>query len=295
MEDVYRSFSNDAEYLAQRRPRPNITQLKIPVGSKYEIITCKLLEEGNPKNLTANLLTVQFMNDGKNATVSRTAVQSVIDRLNPITNVVTSRGQWSNNHEAWVKARYNWVLHFLVRLDETCNHKSVKKHLQKFDNLPDWLNRKVLEEAGYTFSKHQICWYDECHVYQELGPESPIQYRFKWSEDGTPIPNLSDDYADLCDPQLVPPVTQDQDQEKSVSNDNDGQENEQEDDNDLMHSQKWHASKNEVSKHYRHEDFCVKFKFQQQARFMFGVALILTTTGLSKGVRIPMATYSGKK
>ena len=28
---------------------------------------------------------------------------------------------------------------------------------------------------------------------------------------------------------------------------------------------------------------------------MFGVELILTATGLSKGVHIPMATYSGKK
>ena len=46
---------------------------------------------------------------------------------------------------------------------------------------------------------------------------------------------------------------------------------------------------------YRKEDFKLKFKFQQQARFMFGVALIATMSGLTQGLRLPMATYTGKR
>ena len=266
-----------------------------------------LLEEGNPIRLTAELVSLRMLRDGVEISVSRTAVKSLIDRLNPITNIVKSRGQWSDNHEAWVKARYNWTIHFLVRLDETYQHKSVKQHLKKYgSDLPDWLNRSKLEAGGYTFSKHQICWYDECHVYQQMGPESPIQYRFKWSENGNVIPNISDDYADITDDALASPTASSATDdalaspiaaEKEVSTNEIDSDNEDDadDEQNLVESQKWHTTKSDISKQYRDEDHVIKFKFQQQARFMFGVALIEKKKGEPQGIRLPMTTYNGKK
>ena len=187
----------------QRIARPNTTQLKIPPGSKYEIMACKLIEEGGKERFVADLVSIEMLNDGLNTTVSRAAVKSMILRLNPIQNVVKTKGQWSDYHEGWVIARYNFTLHVLVRCDETHDHPSVKNHVSKFGPTPpDWLNRNLLEEKGYTFSKKQVAWYDECHVYQKVGPDSDIQYRFKW-DNGTPIPNLTDDYDDLCPPSDV--------------------------------------------------------------------------------------------
>ena len=138
-----------------------------------------------------------------------------------------------------------------VRLDETYDNPKVKKHLAKYENnLPPWLDRVRLKEGEYTFSINQICWYDECHVYQELGPESPIQYRFKWTEDGKPIPNLNDDYRDLVDDSLIP---QDEEvesvKEVSTENDTDDKTDANDKENDIK-SQKWHLSKVEIKNMY---------------------------------------------
>ena len=60
MEQVYHSFLNGDNYDPSRKRRPNTTQYAISTGSKYEIMTCKLLEDGNPKNLTADLLSMRM-------------------------------------------------------------------------------------------------------------------------------------------------------------------------------------------------------------------------------------------
>ena len=238
--------------------------------------------------------------DGINKSVSRTSVHTVIACLNPITNIVKKQGQGNDNQETWRKARYNWVLHFLVRLDETHNHPSLKKHLEKFKtlHLPDWLDREKLKKGGYTFSKYQICWYDECHVYQELGPSSKTQFQFKWIN-RKPVKNECDDYSDLnCDKLVPPPVPVNQDKEgENDDEDDEGKEDEQDSDDPylLMRHQKWHLSNDDVSKFYRNKDYIPTFKFQQQACFMFGVSLILTLSGLAEGIRLPMMTYTGKK
>ena len=156
--------------------RENISQYKIQPGSKYETVACKLLEEGNKDRLVADLVSIEMLEDGLNKTVSRTAIQSLIDWLNPIKNIFKLTGQWSDLHKAWVIAWYNFVLHLQVRIDKLYEHESVKKHLKKFNILPDWLNRKKLEEGGYTFSMKQVAWFNKCHVYQKLGPDSPIQF-----------------------------------------------------------------------------------------------------------------------
>ena len=156
--------------------RENTTQFKIAPGSKYESMACHLLEEGNKERLVADLVSVAMLDDGKNETVSHSAIVSMINRLNPIENVVKTKGQWSDLHEAWVIARYNFTLHMLVRMDETFDNPSVQKHVQGFRSLPDWLNRENLEKEGYTFSMKQVSWFDECHVYQKVGPGLNSQY-----------------------------------------------------------------------------------------------------------------------
>ena len=120
----------------QRIARPNTTQLKIPPGSKYEIMACKLIEEGGKERFVADLVSIEMLNDGLNTTVSRAAVKSMILRLNPIQNVVKTKGQWSDYHEGLVIARYNFTLHVLVRCDETHDHPSVKNHVSKFGLPP---------------------------------------------------------------------------------------------------------------------------------------------------------------
>ena len=125
----------------QRISRPNTSQLKIEPGSKYKIMACKLIEEGNRERFVADLVSIEMLNDGLNRTVSRHAIKSMTLRLNPIKNVVKTTGQWSDLHEGWVIARYNFTLHQLVRIDETHNHPSVQKHLKSFgDDPPNWLN-----------------------------------------------------------------------------------------------------------------------------------------------------------
>ena len=286
----------------ERISRPNTSQFKIEPGSKYEIMACKLIEEGNRERFVADLVSIEMLNDGLNKSVSRQAVKSMMLRLNPIENVVKTIGQWSDLHEGWVIARYNFTLHLLVRMNETYNHPSVQKHLKTFgDKPPDWLNREKLEEDGYTFSIKQVAWFDECHVYQRIGPDSPIQYRFKWV-DGKPIPNLTDDYDDLCAEShdiLVPankrgpaPTIQ------QPTNDTNNGPTECDDDeicDDDEDTQGWHLTSNDTSQYYGKEQKRIKFKFQAQARFMFGVTMTEKLDGTVTGERLHMHVYSGKK
>ena len=82
-------------------------------------------------------------------------------------------------------------------MNEFYNHKLLRKHLEEFeDMLPDWLDRKKLEEGRYTFSYKQIGWFDEVHVYQQVGPLSKQQYRFKWDSNSKPVVNNSDKYSE---------------------------------------------------------------------------------------------------
>ena len=99
-------------------------------------MVCKHLEEGNKIKLTASIVSMQMLADGLKQSVSKTAVMSVINRLNPITDAIKAQGQWSENHEAWIKARYKWSLHLLVRLGYHVN-KIVIIHLRTFVPLPD--------------------------------------------------------------------------------------------------------------------------------------------------------------
>ena len=181
-----------------RASRDYDSQMKIPPGSKYEQMACMYIEDGSPFELVADLVSVEMINDGLEHGITKTAVYTLINRLNPIRNIVKSKGQWTDNHEAWRIARYNFSLHLLVRTDEFYDHESVKKHLAKFEILPDWLDREKLKKGGYTFSMKQIGWFDEVHVYQRLGPCSKLQCRFKW-EDGRPVVNTSDEYSDLTE------------------------------------------------------------------------------------------------
>ena len=110
-----------------RLPRDYSSQMKIPPGSKYELIACKHIEDGSPFELVADLVSVEMISDGLKDGVSKSAIYTLINQLNPIRNIVRSKGQWSDNHEVWKVARYNFSLHMLVRTDETYKHKSVKK------------------------------------------------------------------------------------------------------------------------------------------------------------------------
>ena len=85
----------------ERISRPNTTQLKIEPGSKYEIMACKLIEEGNKERFVADLVSIEMLNDGINNTVSRKSIKSMMMRLNPIQNVVKTTGQWSDLHKGW--------------------------------------------------------------------------------------------------------------------------------------------------------------------------------------------------
>ena len=139
MTSTYNALSGGFAVDLSRARQTNASQYKIKVGSKYEKMVCKHLEDGNSKRLTATIISMQMLVDGIKESVSVTAVNSVIARMNPITNTIKIRGQWSDNHKVWVIARYNWVLHLLVRLGYH-EHELVVKHLNTFDPLPDWLN-----------------------------------------------------------------------------------------------------------------------------------------------------------
>ncbi|MCH2218668.1 MAG: hypothetical protein MK076_11490 [Flavobacteriales bacterium] len=195
MEKTHDAVSGDFGVDLSRASRKNISQYKIKIGSKYEKMICKNLEEGSTVRLTANIVSMQMMVDGIKEGISVRAVKSVIARLNPITNNIKVRGQWSDNHEAWVIAMYNWVLHLLVRLGYH-QHELVVKHIATFVPLPDWLNREKLEEGNHCINICQIGWFDETHLKALVGHLGTVQYRFKWVE-GKPVPNAGDTYDDL--------------------------------------------------------------------------------------------------
>ena len=195
MNKTYEALSGDFALDLSRASRKNKSQYKIKEGSKYEKMVCKHLEEGNKIKLTASIVSMQMLADGLKQSVSKTAVMSVINRLNPITNAIKARGQWSENHEAWIKARYNWSLHLLVRLGYHEN-KIVIIHLRTFVPLPDWLNRNKLEEGGFCFHIYQVGFLTRLSLENPFGHLGLIQHRFKW-EGGRPIPNQNDTYEDL--------------------------------------------------------------------------------------------------
>ena len=265
MEKTYEAVSGGFGVDLSRAPRKNVTQYKIKIGSKYEIMVCKHLEEGNTPRLTANIISMQMLVDGIKESVSVTAVKSVIACLNPITNVIKVRGQWSDNHEAWVIARYNWVLHLLVRIGYH-EHEVVVKHIATFVPLPDWLNRKKLEEGNHC----QIAWFNKTHLKVLLGHLGTMQYRFKWL-DGKPVQNDSNTYDDL----------------KSGANENElapmMDEERQEMHETYLH-QDWHTTPDNICAHYNEEKFRYKFNFEQESRFMLGVMMIETMEGERKGI-----------
>ena len=195
MNKTYEALSGGFDLDLSRASRTNKSQYKIKEGSKYEIMVCKHLEEGSAIKLTSSIVSMQMMADGLKQSISKTAVISVINRLNPITNTIKVKGQWSENHEAWIIARYNWSLHLLVRLGYHKN-KIVIIHLRTFNPLPDWLNRTKLEEGGFCFHICQVGFFDETHLKILLGHLGFIQYRFKW-EGKKPVANQNDTYEDL--------------------------------------------------------------------------------------------------
>ena len=338
-----------------RSARDYTSTMKIQPGSKYEIIACMYIEDGMPFELVADLVSVEMINDGLDEGISKQAIYTLVNRLNPIRNVVKSKGQWTDNHEAWRIARYHFSLHLLVRTNEFYNHESVRKHLKKFGpTLPDWLDREKLEKNGFTFSVNQIGWFDEVHVYQKIGPASNIQCRFKWDSNRKPVRNESDEYSDLADMQgekiIDLEMYSEIDNEKRNKNEivNDDCDNvvcdnvvaidandddcdnvdgidandddfdnvvaiDANDDDDCVNddevddecegdevetpeSHDWHTTSNdEAMNHYCQEHFNIRFKFEQQARFMLGVTMVQNKNGTIDGKRLPMYTYSGKK
>ena len=72
-------------------------------------------------------------------------------------------------------------------------------------------------------------------------------------------------------------------------------EDDVDEDEDVFEAQQWHASSNDISQFYGEEQYRIKFKFEAQARFMFGVAMVEREDGLVEGIRLPMHTYSGQK
>ena len=68
------------------------------------------------------------------------------------------------------------------------------------------------------------------------------------------------------------------------------------DEEETSESHDWHTSDNDkVMNQYNEEKFNIRFKFEQQARFMFGVTMVESENGTLEGKRLPMYTYSGKK
>ena len=61
-------------------------------------------------------------------------------------------------------------------------------------------------------------------------------------------------------------------------------------------SHDWHTTANDsIVDHCKKELFNIRFKFEQQARFMFGVTMLQKDHGMLKGRRLPMYTYTGNK
>ena len=93
MKEIFMCVRDKVVFNPNRRKRDNVTQYGIKPGSMYEIMCCQLLEEGNPASLVADLISVCMQSDGINKSVSRQSVHTVIDRLNPITNIVKNKAK----------------------------------------------------------------------------------------------------------------------------------------------------------------------------------------------------------
>ena len=98
------------------------------------------------------------------------------------------------------------------------------------------------------------------------------------------MPNKSDTYEDLSETKGV--------NENEIQPMTDEQRN---DLSDTYLNQDWHTTPANIRSNYNEEKFRYKFKFEQEARFMFGVMMIKTEDGNRKGVRLPMLDYTGKK
>ena len=174
---------------------PADTTFKIEEGSKYEKMVCELLEHGNSVRITSEIVSRQMCLDNVPTFSSTSPVLSVIKRLNPIQNQFSKMNQASDSHSAWVKARYNWCLHLLVRLGRS---DDVAEHLSSDSSvLPLWLDQETLSTQGYTFDVHQIAHFDEVHVKQKYGGHGKFQLRFKRNEVGELIKNENDTYQGI--------------------------------------------------------------------------------------------------
>ena len=76
----------------------------------------------------------------------------------------------------------------------------------------------------------------------------------------------------------------------------DGNVDGDEDEVETPKSHDWHTTANDtLMTHYKEEQFNVRFKFKQQARFMPGVIMVETKNGEIEGRRLPLYMHSGKK
>ena len=86
-----------------RASRDYSSLMKILPGSKYKIMTYMYIKDGFPFELVANLVSVEMINDGLERGITKTAVYTLMNPLNSIRNtIVKSKGQWTDNHEAWI-------------------------------------------------------------------------------------------------------------------------------------------------------------------------------------------------
>ena len=176
-------------------PRP----FKIEPGSKYEKMVCELLEHGNSIRITQAIVSGQMRLDGVLTFSSKSPILSIVKRLNPIRNNFKKANQASDSHSAWVKARYNWCLHLLVRLGHSSDPITANALLSLRSSssspLPSWLDHDTLSNQGYAIDVHQIAHFDEVHVKQKYG-HGEFQLRFK-REDGELVRNEDDAYATI--------------------------------------------------------------------------------------------------
>ena len=156
--------------LSHRRLSPGPVPFKIEPGSKYEKMVCELLEHGNSVRITQAIVSGQMRLDGVPTFTSRSPIHTVFKRLNPVRNNFKTLNQASNSHSAWVKARYNWCLHLMVRLG-LGSDPVVAKALSSCPSpaIPSWLDYDTLCNQGYSLDVHQIAHFDEFHVKQKYG------------------------------------------------------------------------------------------------------------------------------
>ena len=168
---------------------------KIEPGSKYEEMVCELLEHGNSIRITGAIVRGQMRIDGVPTFSSTSPIYTVIRRLNPIKNKYKKRNQ-ATNSAAWVKARFNWCLHLLVRMNMVDD--DLAKIISTLSLLPLWLDRDALIQGGYLFDIHQVVHFDEVHIKQKYGGLGAFQMRFK-RESGEVVKNESDTYKSIIE------------------------------------------------------------------------------------------------